>query len=261
MIDRYNGLWRKWQLYKKLLIGFFVLNVFCVVSGFVLSFNYWGFKQSLREQHQVELTKLSASADLERQIAELENDVVISSDRASIFKEATEWQKLQNHLVASGLGEKFLIEPKAVADRKTALAFLRDIKQSLAGERKAAFDKLSNMVESYSDTTWELVSIGILTLLFGLIIPGFIIWQLTRLLKRTTDELRQSAREIAREWIAQNEKFGGEGFKNIEFWVEIALLGAQIAGRSAGHPVAQMTGELALLIRQELEKSRSKPAA
>lgn len=271
MMAKYSSLWRKWRFYKKLLMGFFVLNVFCVVSGFVLSFNYWGFKQSLRDQHQNELKKLAASADLERQVAELENDVVVStapalrgdrlSDRATVFKEAAEWQKLEAYLRQSGLYEKFPVDSKMIADPKEALAYLRDIKQNLASERKATFDKLSDMVESYSDTTWELISIGVFTLLFGLIIPGYIIWLITRLLRRTTEELRQSAREIAHEWMAQSEKYHGDAFKNAEFWVQMGLLGTQILSKSVPHPVAQLTGEMAHLIRQELDKSRNQKVA
>ncbi len=266
MTSSFQQLWRKWVLYRNLLLVFFLLNVFCVVSGFVLSFNYWGFKQSLREKHKHELQKLSSSADLERLLAELENVIYTGSkagtERAAIFREANEWQKLGQYLAASGLNEKFKIDENIIDQPKTALLFLKDIKTSLAGERKAAFEKISTMVESYSNTTWELVTIGGLTLLFGLVIPAFIMMMLTRLLKRTTDELRQSARDIVKEWVNQNTKFGGaDAFKNVEFWVEMALLAAQFTGRATNHPMAQLAGELAQLIRQELDKSRDARAA
>lgn len=263
MTSSAERLWRKWYLYRNLLVGFFVLNVFCVVSGFVLSFNYWGFKQSLRDQHRTELEKLSATADLERQVAELENLLYNGPklERAALFREATEWQKLQSYLHASGLSNKFPFSEATVATPKSGLAYLKDIKTNLADERKKAFNKVSEMVESYSDTTREIIIIGALTLLFGLVIPGFIVWRLTRLLKRTTEQLRQTAREIADEWLRQNDKFGADGFKTVEFWVEMALLATQFTGRAANHPMAQLAGELAGLVRQEIEKSRAAKAA
>jgi hypothetical protein len=38
-------------------------------------------------------------------------------------------------------------------------------------------------------------------------------------------------------------------------------LATQIVGRSTNHPMAQLTGEMAHLVRQELDKSRSSKAA
>lgn len=256
-------LWRKWLFYRNLLAAFFVLNVFCVASGFVLSFNYWGFKQSLRDKHQTELRKLAASADLERQVAGLESTLFAGAkaDRASLLREAGEWHQLKAHLAASGLLEKYPLHEATIADPKSALAYLKDIKTGLAGERKAVYENLTAMVESYSDTTREIVVIGGFTLLFGLVLPGFVLWRLTRLLKSSTEQLRHTAREIVDEWLRQNDKYGAEPFKNPEFWVQLFLLTTQFSGRAMGHPMAQLAGEMAGLVRHELEKSRGPRAA
>ncbi len=146
--------WRKWQFYKKLLITFFALNIFCLVTSLVLTGSYW-------------------------------SDLTIAPEKVK-----------------------------------------------------------------------QLIIVGFLTFIFGICAPMYLFYKVGDMLNRARKELEQAAREIAREWIKQFEKYDENAFKNIDFWMNAILLSAEQFGRYYHHPVANLSGELAGLVRQEMKKIR-----
>ena len=102
----------------------------------------------------------------------------------------------------------------------------------------------------------ELIIVGILTLTFGIILPSYIFYRMGRMMSHVRGELVNAAREIAKEWMQQFEKYDQEPFKNVDFWTNAVLLSAEQLGRYYSHPMAQFGGELAGLVRMEINKIR-----
>lgn len=146
--------WRKWIFYKRLLIGFFALNVFSVAVSIVLSFSYW-------------------------------EDLLSAPDKVK-----------------------------------------------------------------------QLIIVGLLTFVFGLVLPMYLFFKIGSMLNDARKELEEAARQIAREWMKQFEKYDEQAFKNVDFWMNALLLGAEQVGRYYHHPIANLGGELARLVRQEIHKIR-----
>lgn len=107
----------------------------------------------------------------------------------------------------------------------------------------------------------ELIIIGALTMTFGILLPTYIFYQMTNMAKQIRNELANAAREIAKEWMQQFEKYDQEPFRNVDFWANAVLLSAEQMGRYYNHPLAQFSGEMAGLVRTEINKIRRKPTA
>ncbi len=102
----------------------------------------------------------------------------------------------------------------------------------------------------------ELIAVGGLTLTFGIILPLYVLLKIGLMMDHARRELERAARDIAQEWMRQFEKYDQDPFKNVDFWMNAVLLSAEQVGRYYKHPMANFGGELAGLVRLELNKIR-----
>jgi hypothetical protein len=101
-----------------------------------------------------------------------------------------------------------------------------------------------------------IIAIGLLSLFFGLILPIFIIAQVSKLLRRIQKDINEKAVQISSEWIQEKNRHGDEAFKSFEFWAKIGLTSIGQSSRMTNHPMALLLGDLALQIRTELERNK-----
>ncbi len=108
-------------------------------------------------------------------------------------------------------------------------------------------------------TAQELIAIGLITLLFGIILPLVVMARITSTIRALRQEIQRSVFDFLRNWRQTEQDFAAQdgAFKNPEFWLQIALLCGQFFGQASSNPAAQMAGEIALTIRNELKKNRS----
>jgi hypothetical protein len=107
----------------------------------------------------------------------------------------------------------------------------------------------------------ELIYIGALTFLFGILLPGLISYLLFKALKTAQRLFIESVRSLVADWRQAVESGGPEPFKNMQFWVETLLILSHHLGRQVDHPLVQIGGDLAGLIQHELKIARNKNAA
>ncbi len=107
-------------------------------------------------------------------------------------------------------------------------------------------------------TQKELIATGILTLAFGVILPMVLIALIGRAIQTLRREIQSSVLDFLRSWRKAETDYSSDApaFKNPEFWLQIALLVGQLFGQVSTNPAMQVAGEIALTIRQELQRSQ-----
>ena len=107
----------------------------------------------------------------------------------------------------------------------------------------------------------ELIWIGALTFVFGVLLPGFVSYLLGKALRNAQKMFIQAARDLISDWRLAVDKGGPDPFKNMQFWVEVLLIVGSHLGRQIDHPLVQIGGDLAGLVQHELRLARDKKVA
>jgi hypothetical protein len=137
--------------------------------------------------------------------------------------------------------------------------------QNLAKARKGELlNEIKSEMAQLNTIHHEFVVIGILTLIFGFLVPYIVIRLSTTMLNTVRLEMQKTAYDVMKTWSEERTKYGEQAFQNVDFWLQILLTMGHHSGRLSSHPMAQMLGELAFLMQKELtrlESERSKKAA
>ncbi len=107
-------------------------------------------------------------------------------------------------------------------------------------------------------TQKELIATGILTLIFGIVLPMSVMALMARAINTLRHEIQGSVLDFLRNWRKTEQDYSGDApaFKNPEFWLQIALLSGQFFGQVSVNPAVQVAGEIAFTIRQELQRAQ-----
>ena len=100
----------------------------------------------------------------------------------------------------------------------------------------------------------SLIFCGILALIFGFLVPAFIFGLAGKTLKNFHSSLQKQAAEISANWVKELERFDGDAFKNLKFWINISLMAVTRSSRLSNHPGFNLVGDIAEQIKLELEK-------
>lgn len=276
MTPTLDRLFRQWVFYKRCLIAFILVNVFSVALSLVLSVQYFGFQKDTSEGvqkavsqiQQVERAQMLIEKIQESRNARPKWDLRQQKDEAQLLALFRDWQELvsifktlevasvDNAASVTGGDDSFI----AMISRETS-PDLKRLSVQMASIKEREWQSLSSSNLRHQSRTRTLMIVGIITLLFGLIMPGLLFVVLGRTLNRIRTEMQNAALEFIRGWAEARAGFGDDAFKSVEFWLQVLLLLGHQAGHLSSHPAVQVTSELAHLIRLELKKSAQSSSA
>ncbi len=105
----------------------------------------------------------------------------------------------------------------------------------------------------------QMILASALIFIFGIAFPWAIFRLLISALQRAKREVEIQVTNWIREWSETQSRFGGEPFRNVQFWLQMALLTGESLLPIWKHPMAPYLSEVLQIFRQELKKSS--PAA
>jgi hypothetical protein len=264
-LDRF---FRQWSLYKNALIVFLTINVFSVALSFFLAFYYFGSKRDVGHQQTQTLQQLQLADQTLTHLQGLRKKVAgkktfqlrTRADEISALETLSLWNDLKNNLVVLGLqmsGNDF-IGFISTAETETELSRLE---KELSAKKQSNIETMLLQMKSFDNLTRVLLWTGLATLLFGLILPQYVLYKMGKTLNAIRLEMQHSALQFIKVWAETRAGFGDGAFKNVDFWMQILLLSTQHMSRLSSHPALQVTSELAYLVREELKKSAENKAA
>jgi hypothetical protein len=264
-LDRYLT---QWRFYKNCLIVFLAINVFSVSLAFILAFYYYGSKRDIgvrQSQALAELQKadtaITEAQTLQMQLAQKKSwTLKTRADEEAALAGLAAWHRLS--VAAQDLGLKLNIGSFTglIASAESQQA-LNDYQAELAAHKGNLIAEMQKQLRGFDTLTRSLILTGLITLVFGIILPQFLIFKLAHTLNTIRIEMQNSAREFIKTWAETRAGFDDGAFKNVDFWLQIILLSTQHASRLSSHPALQVTSEMAYLLREELKKNSSRPAA
>ncbi len=267
MTPLFDGYLRQWRIYKTAMIVFLAINVFSLALALVLSVRYFGFKRSAAVEQKTLLHKIELIDDVFDSFAEIEKNsfligksksVRTTQEEESVLKLLKNWDALKT-LSAEIETPLPSTQHPLLLDDKTK-ASLVESRAGLTTLRHQFFGELNSRLESYHQNQIELILTGLLTLLFGIVLPQFVLYLIARTMNRVRVEMQNTVRDILKSFNETSAAFGPKPFQNVEFWLQILLLSGEQASRLSRHPVAHIAGEMAFLVRQELKQSGHRAA-
>ena len=257
---------RRWRIYKTLFVLFIAINIFSLTLSIVLGSRYFSSKGLLAEQQQKVLNEIAIA---ERSLRASKN-LKEHFSHSRLVKLKTEDQEknilfvlneLQNMLQgAQKLGLSPQLEAKLVSDGKTTKK-LDALRADLELSKANNYDKLQKNLKAFKSANVEIVITGLVTLVFGVFLPLLMIYLMGRAMNRVRQELFSLVQEILKDWNSAIGSFGDQPFRNVEFWLQILLLVGSHGSRLSHHPVAMVSGELAHILRLELQKNNHNKTA
>lgn len=265
-IDHYLN---QWARYKVALIIFFAINVFSVILALVLSVNYFALRHNFANQQLQTITNLEITDQALSQLSHIRTEI---AGRKTFSVRTTEEETHMLQLLSHTLELKNLLQQLHTGPVEHDLTVLIStfknqsqahlLREQLTGIKQQLWLDLKSQIKSNDNKTRLLIVTGLLTLIFGLILPSFIIYLMSQGLNHIRIEMQNTVFDFIKNWNITRDNFGDEAFKNVEFWLQIILLIGSTGGRMSSHPVAKISSELAHIIRLELQKKNSvKPAA
>jgi len=100
----------------------------------------------------------------------------------------------------------------------------------------------------------EIMSVGIGTLLFGLVLPGFLLYQAELRVREARRRLDAHLAELVTLWTQSFKDYQGEVFKNPLFWGNMILLAVEEFGQEMDHPLMNVFLELSPHLRKEIHR-------
>lgn len=265
MTPRLDRFLYQWSIYKRALLVFFAVNIFSVVLSMVLGFEYFATQKDVRQVLQAttdKMARLDQTLDLINTIGKEGSqktkwELRTKEDEARLVYELSRWQDLKSTL--DYLPDvSFNREALSVVATPERQRELNSIREQLLKTKNQEWKTLQSQTERGHSKTQILIMVGLATLLFGLVLPIIIMYFMGRTLQGIRREMQSAALDFIRSWAEAKAGFGDEAFRNVEFWLQILLLLGERTSHLSSHPVVQITGEIAYLIRLELKK-KSRP--
>jgi hypothetical protein len=257
-VSLFTSLGRKLRFYKTAFVVCIFLNVTCIVTGTVLAVNYWnsslsGYSQSEKITNNIIVTE-KIEAHLKTMEESLEQKTKAQFSRENLFDELVMWQKLDELRSQAQLAP---IDKSMIRTRDGSVELVDRMIAENSKQRSDYFSEWQSLRTKQTRPIVLLIIIGFFALIFGLIVPLYFLRQISNQMTELKNDLQRSAQDITREWMHALTQFGDAPFKNIDFWLHIALLTATYVGKTSYHPSIQLISEMARLVRLELQKNTS----
>lgn len=269
-IDHYLN---QWARYKVALVVFFTMNAFSIILALVLGVNHFVVKHNLANTQLQTIANLETADQTLAKLTELQTGLqvnLLTDQKTNQKTQIINEKKYTLLILTHSLELKNLLQQLNSAqqeiqlndDLSTLLSATENPSQFISTReqieniKKQMLHNLKLQIESSNNSTQLLIVIGLLTLIFGLILPSMIFYLMSRGLNKIRLEIQKSAIEFIKDWGKIRDQFGNDAFKNAEFWLQIILLLGSFSGRMSSHPLAQISSEFAHLIRLELQKNK-----
>lgn len=233
-------LWQQIKIYKNLLIVFWAINIFSVVTASVIAFYY--FNTPHNEFSELSRNKLTLGESLSR-ISKL-NSNSKANEIFLINKEISNYNWAPTYTLP--LSKKKLLDKKPELLKR----LIDDINESESDSQR--------LYEANSKKQKQLIIIGVVTLIFGLFLPLAILVLMSKLgflAKRKTED-------HIKDWILQWQKEHSnydEAYKSPEFWSRILIISVEHFSPLIDHPAASYIGEVSGEIKKEMLKNSVNP--
>lgn len=109
---------------------------------------------------------------------------------------------------------------------------------------------LSVFLKTHEVSALQMALVGGATLLIGFILPLFIIASLTQAALKARKQTEEAAAKLISGWIGYQDQ--EKGVADPIFWLKMVLLGAEVWGENARHPMASSVAQFAPVLRKEL---------
>jgi hypothetical protein len=107
----------------------------------------------------------------------------------------------------------------------------------------------------------ELVITSIASILFGIVLPYYLIVRIKRKVFLLQKEVENQIRVWVKGWFDTYKQYGDDSFQNSEFWLKIVMLSVEQLAQYSTHPALYMGAQISQIVRQELDKKRSAATA
>jgi Sec-independent protein translocase protein TatA/cell division protein FtsB len=268
MTPQLDQFFSQWRIYKRTLIFFFAVNVFSVVFAIVLAAKYISSHSTLAKKQTHLISQIENIEKTQFALKTLQNklsqrkkiEIRTREDEKQVLSILSDWQELRTYS-AQIEGVVLNYEFSSLIDTVEAQTEIQKYDKGLESAKVLLWQKMKAQISDFNFTTQLIIITGVITLLFGLILPTIISSYMGRALNNARKEMQNAALEFIKAWGEAKAGMGEDAFKNVEFWLQILLLVGQQTSRLSSHPAAQITGELAYLVRIELQKSAASKAA
>jgi hypothetical protein len=248
------GLFQKIQFYKTLLIGFWCVNIVLIVVTMIASFRFFtssqNFEASLRDQSKI-MSILAFDTEL----------AAVSSLPQKTDDDMYEYRKKVDLLKKSLLVEEGL--PSTVKDfaeskkwKLTANEW-NDIRTSLLLWVKNQISSSEADYASMNRSTKEMIFLGIITLIIGIVLPILVFAFLTKNILKA----KQGFEEKLSAWLAQILKKvpvdAQKPWMSPVLWLEVVLAGFEIFAPQSRHPIILILKDFIPVVRAEYSKAKS----
>ncbi|MCB0414228.1 MAG: hypothetical protein KDD50_07835 [Bdellovibrionales bacterium] len=142
---------------------------------------------------------------------------------------------------------------KSIKDQKTWLKDQLTRSHLIVDEKLNLLDELQS---NFQNIHTEFIVVGILTLLFGILLPLWVIGLATRLLYRAKIELEKKVLSVIKEFSTAHGLYE-KPFQSPEFWFKTTSLVLENIALYTSHPGVHTAADLSRHIRQELEKHKN----
>jgi len=240
---------KKIQLYKKLLIVFMALNVFSMALGLVFTAQYFTSQKKI----QSESNQITQQYQIINQVEKLYS---IKKPEELFIPNSKMYIKLNQYFSKDYKQDDFnkkyqayfkRLEPNLkVYDWEKLKVFNESYKLQIL-ERQTALVTLSSQTQK----NW--ISIGLLTLIFGIILPITLLSLISRLIYKVQKALYAKTTDWLKD-LRQEKWKNKKAFQSPEFWMKVSLISIEHWAKYGQHPVLQFSSELSGIIKDELNK-------
>lgn len=227
------ALWNQIKLYKNLILLFWVFNLVCVFSSLILAYSYFTTDSSAIDRTQNKI--------LSYQVA-IKNIYLWESQKSekSLFK-------VNKNLADLNIDYKIPMSHQELSENKAGV-----VDSLIAGsEREQRL--LIQLRTQLDDKRLQLILIGVLSLIFGIVLPGLLGSLITKLSLKAKKSLEDKVKAWLTDWHNEAEKHQ-EAFKNPAFWTRISVISIEHFSPLVNHPAAKYIGQLSKEIHRELDK-------
>lgn len=245
------GLMKKIKLYKNIIWTLLFLNIFCVSMGFILGFNYFATKKIIHSQIK-DSGQLIQSIDLinhkisKQFIAKSSNNLILNFELYKFIEDL----KAKNQVEKTSTLYSIPFEKNNFNKE----AYL-DIQKSLNDIKNESINKIIAKNSSLDSSNSEIIIVAAITLIFGIILPWFFIFLITKAMLLAKKELESKISLWIKEWNENSKLFKEDKFKNVEFWLKIFLATMEQSENFSSHPAVLYSSYVSKIVRKELDKA------
>jgi hypothetical protein len=229
-------LWQQIKMYKNLLVGFWLMTVFCFFACAIVSYNYFTTPHEELSNYLVNQNQLQ---DLQTKVYQFDEK---STDTDLFY--------INNAL----LKQKLELSKKLPLDKESLLELKNSIISQTNKKYQESFEKNQSLAKDYADKQFQLLLIGVLSFFFGILFPLLILQLMFKAGMLATEKTEDHVKAWVIQWQQENKNYN-EPFKSPEFWSRIAIISLEHFAPLIDHPAAQYVGDISAEIKSQMRHS------